>query len=158
MVASRAEIGILEIGRLEGGSTLLLSAANKDIPIHSIDIAPEDDENLQSILKRLNVGKNVKLIVGDSQETKYQEIGDIDLLFIDGDHSHKGCLNDLENWWDSVVPGGHVILHDCYFGRGVQDAVIGFAKSHEVRFVTSPYIVREHRRYPSGSFCHLIKI
>ncbi|MDX1486258.1 MAG: class I SAM-dependent methyltransferase [Alphaproteobacteria bacterium] len=157
MLASRSRVGILEIGRLKGGSTLLLGAANREVPIHSIDVAPKNDDYLRSIMDNLGVGHNVELIVGDSQTAKYNSVGQLDLLFIDGDHSREGCLNDLQNWWDSVVPGGHIVLHDCYFGNGVQDAVLEFVRSHDVRFVTSPYIVKEHRRYPNGSLCHMTK-
>jgi len=157
MLAHYSKVGILETGRFNGGSTLISSLANNNVPIHSIDFDPKDDNYLLDILQKLNIGSNVNMIVGDSQKTKYDSIDKIDLLFVDADHSKEGCLNDMVNWWDNLVTGGHMVLHDCYFGCEVQDAVIEFIAEHDVEIVISPYKSHEHRRYPQGSFCHFIK-
>lgn len=37
----------------------------------------------------------------------------IDVLFIDGDHSYKGCMDDWKNFSPFVKPGGWVVFHDC---------------------------------------------
>jgi len=157
MMAKHARIGILETGRFNGGSTVIEALANTEVPIYSIDYAPQNDDFLVSKLRELEVGANVHLIVGDSQNTRYEHIDRYDLLYIDADHSYKGCLNDLVNWWDQLVIGGHILLHDCYFGCEVQDAAIEFIKGHDVEIVVSPYKSHEHRRYPQGSLCHLVK-
>jgi len=39
-------------------------------------------------------------------------IGEIDLLFIDGDHSYKGVKQDFDNYYQLVKKGGYVIFHD----------------------------------------------
>lgn len=158
MLASKAKLGIIETGRFNGGSVVVMSCANSNVPIFSIDIAPQNDTRLKEILSVLQVGSNVQLITGDSQKTKYQQITPVDLLFIDGDHTYDGCMNDLKNWYDMLVEGGHVVLHDCYYGgEGVQEAVIDFIREHDVEIVVSPYKFRNHYRYPEGSFCHFIK-
>jgi predicted O-methyltransferase YrrM len=36
----------------------------------------------------------------------------VDLVFIDGDHSELGVLNDWEAWHQFVVEGGQVLFHD----------------------------------------------
>ena len=127
------------------------------MPIYSIDIEPADDARLTRYLKRHECGENVKLIVGDSQRTDYPAVKDFDLLFIDGDHSCQGCLSDLENWYPKLQPGGHVILHDCYFGSEVQDAVVDFVQRHDVEIVRSPYIIKSHWQTSYGSMVHFIK-
>lgn len=156
-LAKRARVSILETGRAHGGSTLVMACANSDVPIHSIDIAPVDDERLRSALAEAGVGKNVKIIKGDSQRGEYPEIGEIDLLFIDGDHSFEGCTADLEKWYPRVVPGGHVVLHDCYSGSEVQNATIEFIDRNEVDIIQSPYIAVSHWRNPAGSLAHFRK-
>lgn len=156
-IALRVKHGIVETGRFNGGSALVFAAANPRVPIWSIDIEPQDDARLNSLCANLGIGTNLNLIVGDSQKTKYGQIGVYDLLFIDGDHSFQGCLNDLENWWPGLKSGGHVVLHDCYLGCEVQDAIIDFIARHPVMLVQPPWRGREHWRHPTGSICHLVK-
>ena len=157
MLAHYSKVGILETGRFNGGSTLISALANNKVKIHSIDFDPQDDTFLINLLDQMNIGKNLNIITGDSQKTKYDSVNEIDLLFVDADHSKEGCLNDMVNWWDNLVKGGHMIMHDCYFGCEVQDAVLEFISKYDVEVIVSPYKSHEHRRYPQGSFCHLIK-
>lgn len=35
-----------------------------------------------------------------------------DILFIDGDHSHKGVVNDFDNYHKFVLPGGYIVFDD----------------------------------------------
>lgn len=157
LLASRARRGIVEIGRLHGGSTFLLASANDKVPIYSVDIGPADDAQLKHHLQQHRRGENVQLIVGDSQHTEYPEITEYDLLFIDGDHSYDGCMADLENWYPKLAAGGQVILHDCYFGCEVQDAVVDFVRRHDVEIVRSPYIISSHWQTAYGSMAHFMK-
>jgi predicted O-methyltransferase YrrM len=158
-VASHTRVGIIEIGRFNGGSCFLMSIAAPEVPIYSIDIAPRDDARLRTFFAANNVGSNVQLIIGDSRRTEYPQIGQADLLFIDGDHSYEGCLADLKNWYGRLVPGGHLVLHDCYTGSwGVQQAVLDFVADHpELESVQSPYIGPSYWRYPAGSIAHFVK-
>jgi predicted O-methyltransferase YrrM len=36
----------------------------------------------------------------------------VDLVFIDGDHSHAGCELDWAAWQGLVASGGHIVFHD----------------------------------------------
>jgi predicted O-methyltransferase YrrM len=157
MLASKARLGIVEIGRLHGGATFLMACANDEIPITSVDWAPQDDEGFAQLMAKQGVGDNVKLVVGDSQHTKYPEVGEIDLLFVDGDHSYEGCKADLENWFPNLVPGGHIVMHDGYFGVPVQDAAIDFMREHDVEAVRPPWIHAIHWHNPTGSLVHFVK-
>lgn len=156
MLGKQAKLGVLETGRYRGGSTLVFAHACS-VPIYSIDLEPQDDTYLVSLIGSCDVQSDVKLIVGDSQKTKYNDVKQYDLLFIDGDHSFQGCLNDLNNWWDSLAPGGHVVCHDCYFGNEVQDAVVAFLKDKNVNIYLTPYIQKDHWFLPYGSLCHFQK-
>jgi predicted O-methyltransferase YrrM len=40
----------------------------------------------------------------------------VDLVFIDGDHSETGCALDWRAWSPLVAPGGHVVFHDARDG------------------------------------------
>jgi len=158
LLAHLAGVGVVETGRLRGGSTFLMACANPRVPIWSIDIAPADDDGLRALMRRHGVGENVDLIVGDSQNGGYPQVGDIDLLFVDGDHSYQGCLADLRNWYGRLVPGGHVLLHDCYLGSEVQAAAIDFVTEHDVELVRGPYIHAIHWHSPTGSLAHFMRL
>jgi Methyltransferase domain len=41
---------------------------------------------------------------------------DVDLVFIDGDHSEAGCETDWRCWSAFVRPGGRVVIHDARAG------------------------------------------
>jgi predicted O-methyltransferase YrrM len=159
LVARRAKRGIVETGRFRGGSCFLMACASPEVPIYSIDIRPQDDDLLRKLFKQNTVGENVSLIVGDSQKTKYPSFKPFDLLFIDGDHSYDGCYSDILNWYDSLLPGGDLVFHDCYLGQpGVQDAVIDFLKTHpELQIMQAPYIGLTSWQFPAGSIAHFIK-
>ncbi len=43
--------------------------------------------------------------------------GDVDLVFVDGDHSESGCELDWSQWKRFVASGGHVVFHDAREGR-----------------------------------------
>ena len=80
------------------------------------------------------------------------------MLFIDGDHSYEGCTADLENWCPNLIAGGHIVLHDCYYGSPVQDSVIDFLARHpEFEAVQTPYVHAEYWHLPAGSLVHLKK-
>ncbi len=160
-VARRARRGIVEIGRFNGGSLFTIAcAAAADVPITSIDIAPKDDALLAELLRMHRPDANIALIVGDSHAPDYSQVGQADLLFIDGDHSYRGCLGDIERWYGKVAAGGHILFHDAYMGsNGVQDAILDFMQDKpELRIVVSPYIGAMYWTLPAGSICHLQKV
>ncbi|HUB75187.1 MAG TPA: class I SAM-dependent methyltransferase [Solirubrobacteraceae bacterium] len=43
--------------------------------------------------------------------------GELELLFIDGDHSERGCERDWQQWHRFVAPGGRVVFHDARAGE-----------------------------------------
>jgi hypothetical protein len=43
--------------------------------------------------------------------------GDVDLVFIDGDHTEAGCERDWLDWSPRVPPGRRVVFHDARDGR-----------------------------------------
>jgi predicted O-methyltransferase YrrM len=109
---------IVEIGRYRGGSTFLLAAALEQGLLHSYDVetrqghpGAELDRELQGALDRYGLSSRVHLHVEDSQ-TANPATAEVDLLFIDGDHSERGVRADFERWAPLVAPGGHVLLHD----------------------------------------------
>ena len=60
----------------------------------------------------------------------------IDLLFVDGDHSFEGCLNDLRNWYPKMKPQGIIVGHD-YDWDTVRAAAQQFAREKGLRLLPS---------------------
>jgi predicted O-methyltransferase YrrM len=102
---------IAEIGRFRGGSTFLIAAAaGPDAVVHSYDPETRHDRALFGALQRYGLANRVVLHGEDSRQATPP--GELDLLFIDGDHSEEGARADFERWSPSVKAGGHVLFHD----------------------------------------------
>ena len=114
----------IEIGRYKGGGTFAVAAGmGKDGTLWSIDdgslevawgrderVAPYDDQ-IRDLCRRFAL--DVRLLVGDSR-TLELDVDDVDLVFIDGDHTYEGVKSDFERWGKRVRVGGHVLLDDAY--------------------------------------------
>jgi predicted O-methyltransferase YrrM len=106
----------VEIGRFNGGSTLMLAVAvGPNGKLLSIDIDPQDDSVLDCILQRARVRERVELMIADANKIQRNEL--YDFVFIDGDHSYEGAKRDHNKWGKHVKPGGFIIHHDMANGR-----------------------------------------
>jgi predicted O-methyltransferase YrrM len=116
---------VIEIGRYKGGSTLLLGAAmNGDGKLWSIDIGEKEarmyqgektrsfDDQLRDVCSKFGL-KNVDVIVGDSRTLEI-ETGEVDLVFIDGDHTYEGVKNDFERFGRRLRVGGALLFDDTF--------------------------------------------
>ncbi len=126
MAKSHAPKTVLEIGTARGGTFLVLCrmAAN-DARIISIDLPaglggggyPEwKIPILRSFAKK---GQTIELLRVDSHlDETFKKVKSIlgeqqiDLLFIDADHSYSGALSDFKRYSTLVCPGGLICMHD----------------------------------------------
>jgi hypothetical protein len=51
--------------------------------------------------------------------------GEVDFVFVDGDHTYEGCTADLQAWWPKLRDGG-TMAGDDFTWRGVKSAVTDF--------------------------------
>ena len=101
----------VEIGRFNGGSTLLMAlAVGPQGLLTSIDIAPRADSELSKRLSQFGFNSRVELLVADANTVDYQEL--LDFVFIDGDHSYEAAKKDHDRWTPLLKPGGLAIYHD----------------------------------------------
>ncbi len=134
-----------------------MTCAAPNVPIYSMDVAPQNDERLRQIFAESGEGTNVTLLVGDSQQGKFSSVGPYDVLFIDGDHSHEGCSADIANWYGGLATNGHLLFHDAARPE-VQDAIVEFISAHqEAHVLLPPYMGTAYWENPHGSIAHLIK-
>ena len=102
----------VEIGRYFGGSTILLSSAGARVL--SIDNHSKDKGQSEKYDKKLAEwaeGKDLQIVVADSGSYDTTRL-EIDVLFLDGDHSYNGLKRDFENFYGSVKDGGSIFFHD----------------------------------------------
>jgi hypothetical protein len=103
---------IVEIGTAQGGTSLLMSRAvsGNSVSITTVDISPDPVafKNLENT--------DVEIIPSASTmaASKWDNTNrpSIDLLFIDGAHDFKHCLEDFNAWAPLLNPGGIVLFHD----------------------------------------------
>ena len=110
----------LEIGCYAGGSAcLMLQRPNTNVI--SIDLGgPVPKDRVYENVKKLNVHNNLyTYIQGNSQsidtENQLKHIlqnKNIDILFIDGDHSAIGTQKDFEIYSKYVADGGYIVFDD----------------------------------------------
>jgi predicted O-methyltransferase YrrM len=78
---------------------------------------------LASISSKLSPYKNIYLIQGLSHRAArvFPDNINIDLLFIDADHSYEGVKKDFEAWYPKITKDGYFAFHDVGEGCSVFD-------------------------------------
>lgn len=127
---------VVEIGSWQGKSTYCISKGLKSGKVYAIDpfnadpgsdegnrelyISRKGNDNLLEQFKKnmrvLGVLEHIAIKQGYSYQF-YNDFSKINLLFIDGDHSIKGCKTDFDLYSPRVVPGGFIAFHDYYEHR-----------------------------------------
>ncbi len=124
---------VVEIGVYEGASALaLLDVLAPDAELHLIDpfgsrpdALPEGwaasewatRRALGRGVRRRGVAAAVHWHVALSHEVAAGWDREVDLVFIDGDHSEAGCERDWRSWHEFVTVGGCVVFHDARAGE-----------------------------------------
>jgi predicted O-methyltransferase YrrM len=125
--AARGRRRAVEIGVYEGSSAVVLcEVLDPGAELHLIDPFGQQGRALPAgwgategasrrvvaRAGRRREGPRVTWHVEYSAAVAARWIGEVDLLFIDGDHSEEGVRADWEAWNRFVAPGGEVVFHD----------------------------------------------
>ena len=104
---------IVEIGSMDGCSSMVLGFVAKDLGGHLYCIEPNPKTRWKQNIEDLHLGSCVTLIMQASPWVNLNLIPKpIDFLFIDGDHRTRWCLVDYHFWEKFVRPGGRIAFHD----------------------------------------------
>jgi predicted O-methyltransferase YrrM len=128
MEEGQKDFRFLEIGSRLGGSFAFfgncMTALGYNVYGVSVDMPGaqgegEYDFDLAHALKVLECNFKYDLVSGDSHELKtFEQVESflnymqVDMVFIDGDHTEFGCLRDFLDYWELCRPGGLVAMHD----------------------------------------------
>lgn len=111
---------ILEIGVGAAASTVAFAEAlkaNNNGRLISIDMDEYFINRAEMILRAHNLAGLCTFVLGSSDDEKVKRrvtdlIESADIIFIDGDHSFKGCLSDFETYHDLLSDNGIILFHD----------------------------------------------
>jgi len=128
--AARGARRALEIGVYEGASACALCATlQAGAELHLVDPfgarpdalpsgwAASEWATRRAVARALRArgpgaAPRVRWHVTLSHELASRWRGELDLVFIDGDHSERGCERDWNDWRRFLAPGGRVVFHD----------------------------------------------
>lgn len=148
---------IVNIGAGSGTSGLLFLESRGDSVVHTIDVTDKSSPYGSLESERVAV-KSAGLDFlagtrwfqhhGDSKEVGKTWTIELDMVFIDGNHTYEGCKGDLDIWVPHIKKGGIVAIHD--YGKaqndptadgrtkaypGVDQAVQEFVDAHHPHFI-----------------------
>ena len=108
---------MFEIGTYQGRTTYHLTLAAEDALVYTLNLPPEEDPSVAEFIgcwfKNTDRERQIRQIFKNSSEfdpTPYA--GQMDLVFVDGDHSYEAVKNDTEKALQMLAPGGIVLWHD----------------------------------------------
>jgi len=132
--AARGARRLVEIGVYEGASAVALCRElAPGAELHLIDPFGAHPDALprgwgasewatrravaRAVRRRGREAPRVSWHVALSSEAASRWRGEVDLVFVDGDHSEEGCELDWVSWHRFVPPGGRVVFHDARQGQ-----------------------------------------
>jgi len=116
-VAPKCKV-IVELGVFEGvSSRVLRTAMDEDAELYCIDPFPKGRLRF-SVQRSISMREIAKCRNGEVHMLRYHSYEavpnwtrDIDLLYMDGDHSFEGSCRDFSQWTQFVRSGGLILIH-----------------------------------------------
>ena len=125
---------VVNIGANVGTSALAILEVTEKSTIFSIDIKPCPEER-ENIINSGHTAYSVIRILGDSTRVVlgWNPKIEIDLLFVDGNHSEEALRRDFE-WVNFVRKGGFVLFHDYDHPNlpYMKPVILEFMKDHQL--------------------------
>jgi hypothetical protein len=96
--------------------------------------------HISALLERRDYKGQVFFCDGDSKKTIPQLRDKFDMVLVDGDHSHSGCLSDMVNSWSHLKDGGFMVIDDIihsqhlYLADTVKEFIAANSDSVKIHF------------------------
>jgi predicted O-methyltransferase YrrM len=114
---------IVEIGSMDGTSTLLLGTIAKETGGKLTCIEPNPKARWKENVKDYQLEQTVTLIMASSPWVDMSNIGQIDYLLIDGEHRTRWAIVDYHFFEPYIRKGGRIAFHDYNGMKGVKEWV-----------------------------------
>jgi predicted O-methyltransferase YrrM len=139
----------VEIGILHGKSTAWMAEAikdsNKNIDFYAIDnsISTYLNENLEPVKDYVTILESDSVKASENFKDK-----SLDFVFIDGDHTYDGVINDLKAWDKKIKDGGTIAGHDYVKDHNIKkikvwEAVNDFYGAANVMQIRTSWYIRK---------------
>lgn len=115
---------VVNIGAGTGTSAVAMMEERTDLHMITIDISEggplgglENERNAIENHESLDTDGRYEQVLADSKEYAKDYAGEIDMVYIDGDHGYEGCKGDVEGWLPHIKDGGIIALDDYEFSK-----------------------------------------
>lgn len=111
---------MVQLGHYTGYSSLFVGSTFKRMGkghLFSVDIDPWATNLADQLVTKAGVSQFLTHYIGDSAsidslKAAKSKLNEIDLIYIDSDHTYKHAKAELELWWPAIKPGGILVMHD----------------------------------------------
>lgn len=132
----------VEIGCLNGDTTIFLLECNSTLKITSIDPyityidwngndLGDRTASYETVIEKMKSYSDRFTLIRDFSDNVFDKFADesLDFIFIDGLHTYEQVKKDCQNYYSKIKPGGIFAGHDFEVISGVKKAVTEFANS-----------------------------
>ena len=109
LLSAREDLKLIMVDSWEGGGAAYTSECGD---WHARLTDEQQEEFYRSASRRVQFAGQRAAIIRARSVDAASMVDEVDLAFIDADHSYEGCKADIEAWWPKVRPGGWLGFHD----------------------------------------------
>lgn len=132
------EILVPEVEKLQPGQVYLEVGVDKGKSLSVARMVARQSVKIYGVDLRDN--PNVPGTTFLQQDSTQAHINDeVNVIFIDGDHTYEGCKADIDNWYPQMAKNGVMLFHDAdETSPGVVQAIEELAKNNNLNVYYSP--------------------
>lgn len=128
----------VEVGVLRGDHAIAMFCLLNPKMLYLVDSWINETEMEIGVHNIFKTNNKVTIIINDSVQASYMIREELDLVYIDADHSYDYVFKDIDTWIDKIKIGGMLSGHDWNKpNTGVQKAVKDFCKINHLRYNVS---------------------
>lgn len=125
----------VEVGVLSGDHAVAMFCLLNPKMLYLIDSWVNETEMYNEVCDKFDTNKCVQVIRSDSVQASYMISEELNIVYIDADHSYESVLRDMGQWYGKIKTGGMLSGHDWNKpDTGVKKAVKDFCKLNSLKY------------------------